>query len=441
MRQHLANAFYGTLDYATYLVMMLLLVPTLLHHLGSTQYGAWVVSMVAINVGSIIASSFGDANIQLLATMHSKNQRDDLVVVTITILGINLLLGVTVASLLWMFVPLVANHVAPDNCELQTTCFWSLRFASLLILIRAMESVCVSTRRVFGRYGAAVRVSIVARMLALAATVALALLNCELISIMFTMACFVGLGSVAQLLQIRHSLYGVTLLPHTNTKKLRALFAFGPFNWLQAVAGVLFSQADRLILGVSLGATAVTVYVFCLRLVQPTYGLKAAGLHFLFPYLSGLYATSENPDEIRKPVSLALGLYIGITFLATAFALLYGRRLLGLWWGSRIAISSDLMLKPIVGSSALLGLSVTAYYALLALGNVQIFTWSNLFGGGIMLTFMCFLLKWGPSGVACSRLAYGAIALVMYYPLAKLFYLSTCSKVTPTTVDAQIGEA
>ena len=74
MRAHLSNAAYGVLDYAAYPIAMVLSAPTLLKHLGVEQYGIWIVITAALNTGSIIASGFGDANIQYIAS--ARNQGD-----------------------------------------------------------------------------------------------------------------------------------------------------------------------------------------------------------------------------------------------------------------------------------------------------------------------------------------------------------------------------
>ena len=68
MRAHLSNAAFGVLDYAAYPVGMLLVAPIMLRNLGIAQYGIWAVATAAVNTGSIIASGFGDANIQHVAT-------------------------------------------------------------------------------------------------------------------------------------------------------------------------------------------------------------------------------------------------------------------------------------------------------------------------------------------------------------------------------------
>src|ERR1700761_5975386 len=97
MRAHLSNAAYGVLDYAAYPIAMLISAPALLQHLGVAQYGIWIVTTAALNTGAVIASGFGDANIQYVATARSQGNTDLLLRAVRSMFGINLLLGVVLA--------------------------------------------------------------------------------------------------------------------------------------------------------------------------------------------------------------------------------------------------------------------------------------------------------------------------------------------------------
>ena len=104
----------------------------------------------------------------------------------------------------------------------------------------------------------------------------------------------------------------------------------------------------------------------------------------------------------------------------TGVLLLFGHAVLNAWVGPSVAQSAAGILAPIAWSFALLGLSVTAYYSLLALGHVHIVTALNLTGGLAMLLLMAFLLPLqGVHGIALARLCYGLVALLMYVPLAR----------------------
>lgn len=273
MRSHLSNAAYGVLDYAAYPIAMLVSAPTLLKHLGVAQYGIWIVTTAALNTGSIIASGFGDANIQYISSARSHGNSDVLLRAVRSMLGINLLLGVALAIISWMLVPLAARHVAGSAAGLAAACLLSLRIASALMLVRAIESVCVSTQRAFERYGAAVRLSLLARVITVVAAVLLSMRGFGVAAIMVATACFMVLSTAAQLFRLKQYLGASSLLPSFDRQATSALFGIGAFSWLLAVSGVVFTQADRLLLGVSLGATTVTAYALCVQMAQPVYGI------------------------------------------------------------------------------------------------------------------------------------------------------------------------
>jgi O-antigen/teichoic acid export membrane protein len=420
MRAHLVNAAYGVLEYAAYPLGMLLVAPIILRNMGAAQYGIWAVVTAAVSMGSIIASGFGDANIQHLASQRGRGRHDALVRTVRCMIGINLLLGTALALLAWTAAPFAAAHLVSSGGALQQDCLWSLRIASLLLWLRTMESVCISTQRAFERYGAAVRVSIVARLLSLAAAAALTGLH-SVASIVAAAALFNLVATGRQFSDLRRLLQTTSLAPAMDAHAIRALLGFGIFSWLQAVSFVIFSQADRLFLGVSLGAVTVAAYALCTQLAQPIYGFAASGLHFLFPHLAERRA-SQAPSRVRKTILVAFACNLLFVAAATATLLLFGQDMLRLWTGADIARSSAAIFPIIVWSSALLGLNVTGTYALFAFGRIRIVTWLNLAAGAAMLLLMaCLLPRLGAYGIALARLCYGAITLLIYLPLARQF--------------------
>ncbi len=431
MRTHLTNAAYGVLDYAAYPIGMLLVAPIVMRNLGAPQYGVWTVATATVSMGSIIASGFGDANIQHVASQRSLGRNDALLRTVRSMIGINLVLGAVLALIAWTLSAYAARRLASLTPALQNDCLWSLRIASLLMWIRALESVCISTQRAFERYGSAVRISIAARVLSLAAAAGLAYLGRSVTAIIATTAILALLGTGIQFTHLRQLLHADTLTPAFDRDAMKALLGFGMFSWLQAVSGVIFSQADRLLLGVSLGAVAVASYALCVQMAQPIYGFASSGLHFLFPYLASR-SGSQSPSQLRKAVLLAFGANLLFVAAAGAALLLFGPHILRIWAGEAIARSSDPIFSTIVWGSALLGLNTTGTYSLFALGRVQIVTWLILAGGATMLLLMVLLLPhFGVYGLAIARLCYGFATLLLYIPLARVLSTRLHTSLTP----------
>lgn len=422
MKAHLSNAAYGILDYGAYPVGLLALAPVVLRNLGLAQYGVWTVATVAVSTGAIIASGFGDANIQHVASRRSAGDSNVLVNAVRSMMGINLMLGVSFAAAGWMLSPLVSSHVAAADAGLQHACLWSLRIASVLMAVRAVESVCISTQRAFERYGAAVRISILARLLALFATAGLTFFSKDVVMMMLVTGTFITVGLWMQLGRLKTLLSARTLAPAFDRDATRALLDFGIFSWLQSVSGVVFNQVDRLLLGVSLGAAAVASYALCAQMAQPIFGFAAAGLHFLFPYLSNRSASSGN-DSLKGAVLIAFACNLAFVVVTTGILLLFGDRILHAWAGQSVAQSAAPVLSMITWSSGLLGLNVTATYTLLALGRVRIVTVFNLAGGVVMMLMMLYLTpRLGIKGIALAKLSYSLIPLFLYVPVFRYLF-------------------
>jgi O-antigen/teichoic acid export membrane protein len=100
--------------------------------------------------------------------------------------------------------------------------------------------------------------------------------------------------------------------------------------------------------------------------------------------------------------------------------LLIGNRLIQAWAGVAVARSAARIFPPIVLGSALMGLSVTGIYAMLALGLFRTVSLISLASRGLMLLLMTYLLHHeGLQGLAISRVCYGLLGLLVYLPLLR----------------------
>lgn len=417
MREHLANAGWGVLDYIAYPMGMLMVAPIVLRRMGEAQYGVWTVAAAVVSIGSIIASGFGDANIQQVAHDRGRLNHDRPRQIVRCMITIHLLLGTGLGLLTWILAPDLAARVVPVAGEMRQDCLTSLELASVLLWVRAMESVCISTQRAFLRYGAAVRISLAARMLSLAAVATLAFLTQSVAAMLAASLVINLIATSRQYAKLRNLLGERLLLPSLDVRTLRTLIAFGGFTWLQAISGVVFSQVDRFYVGVASGAIAVASYALCTQIAQPVYGIAASGLHFIFPYLAERQA-SHSPSELRFAVLTAFAFNLLFVAASSAVLLLCGPAVLRLLAGKQIAAGGSSLLPFIVMGTALLAINVTATYSLYAFGRVRIVTALNVAGGAVMLLLMLHVTpRLGVYGPAYARISYGLISLGLYVPL------------------------
>ena len=417
MRRQVSNTIYGLLDYATYPIGMLAVAPIILRNLGVARYGVWTVTTAVVSFGSMLASGFGDANTQRVATERGAECGPMLVRVVRAALGIHVALGTGMGLAIWAFAPMLANRMAAADAELREASLSCIRIAAVFIVIRAIEAVCISTQRAFERYGAAVKISVTARILGLAGAAVLALFTQSVVNIMALTAALAGLALVAQYIRLRQLLGAANLLPSYDPPVARDLLQFGAFTWVIAAAGVMFSQGDRLLGGASMGASAVVAYALCAQISQPVYGLTASGLHFLFPYIASR-RRSATPTALREMVLLASLANGFVVLMAAAFLLTCSGRLFHLLATTPIAAACAELFPSVLAASALAALSVAGNYAMVALGRVRSVALVNgvgvLAGVGVVA---CFLHSSTVTAIIGGRFAFALVALLIYIPL------------------------
>ncbi|HEV2486812.1 MAG TPA: polysaccharide biosynthesis protein [Terracidiphilus sp.] len=442
MKKHLTNAGYGVLDYVSYPIGMLLVAPIILHRLGTAEYGLWMIATAVISAGGIIASGFCDACIQRVAHLRGDGDFSIMPQTIQSMLCINGVLGLALSICVWVATPYAVPHIAVSSITSPTECLVSIRIGSLLILVRAIESVFVGAQRAFEKYRGTVQISTAVRLLTLGAAALLALFGQRTVSILIATGAFLVLGTYLQFRQLRNFLGAVSLWPRLQPNEMRILLKRGVFVWLQALGSVVFGQFDRILLGTWLGALAVTPYSLCVQFSHPIFGLTASALNFLFPYLSG--RASTIPSSVLKQTLLkAFACNLILVACAASMLLIFGDTLIRIWAGPVVAQSAARILPPIVLGSALMGLSVTGTYAMQALGHFRTVAYISLIGRTAMLLMMIDLLRHqGLQGLALSRLGYGAVTLLVYLPLLQQLNVERREngRVSPLVIPCEIQE-
>jgi O-antigen/teichoic acid export membrane protein len=368
MRKHFTNAVYGVMDYASRPLGMLLVGPIVLHKLGTSEYGMWMIATAVVSAGGVTASGFCDANIQRVAGLRGIGEADSMAHAVRSMLGINLVLGFTLVVGVWIAAPYAVRHIADSGLTAMRECLICIRIASVLILVRAVESVPVSTQRAFEQYGRTVQISTAVRLLTLASAALLVLSGGRTVSILAITVVLV-LGTHIQIRELRRFLGDVSFWPAFQPEEKRALLSFG---------------------------------------------LTASGLNFLFPYLSGR-ANTISYAALRRTLLKAFLCDLLTVACGTGMLLIFGERLIRIWAGPTLANSAAGILPPIVMGSALTALGVTGTYAVHGLGHFRAVACISPGGRTAMLLLMIYLLHHiGIQRMVIAPVCYGSVALLVY---------------------------
>lgn len=416
-RVSLHNALYSAGEYVSLPLTLLVATPFLLHRLGAPQYGLWMLATAAITGSSFISTGFGDAALKYAATYRGRNDRRQLEETLRVSLSINLFLGTMLALVVWVGAPLAVRQLHQIDPALRHAALPVFRLASVILLVRSLEGVFIGALRAFERYAPAVQINVLWRIVTILCACILTVCGYGVVAIMLTMLATSVASAMSQMIAARIVIGPIFFAPSLSPAIFAQVFGFGCFSWLQALAGCIFSYADRLVIGFMLGASSVAYYSICLQAAQPIHGLIAASLHFLFPHLSA--RTSSRPTAALQPVvhnvfllNIALVVLLGIPLIV------FSKSVLRLWMGTVFAEQNSSILAIVAVSFSLLALNITGHYALLALEQVRLVAMLNLAGGAAMLVAMVLLIpRLGLVGAAFGRVLYGPVTLLMYLRL------------------------
>ncbi len=399
---------------------MLLAAPFLLHRLGLAQYGLWMLATAAVTSTNLISTGFGDAALKYAAMYRGKNDRKRLEETLQVNLAINLVLGGALALLMWWGSPFAVANLFKIDLALRADAITAFRIGSSILVVRCVESVLVAALRAHERYGPSVLISVLSRAAIVIMACVLVSQRHGIVAIMVGTLCIVIVSTTAQIAAARVVIGPISLMPSISKAAFSEVFGFGFFSWLQAVAGCVFNQADRLLIGMLLGTSAVAYYSVCVQAAQPIHGLIASGLHFLFPHLSARLSKAPA-SELRTLVLSIFRLNVTAAIVLCAPLALFSKLLLQLWMGTTFAQQAWPVLSMVAVGFGFLALNVTAHYTLLALGQVRLVALLNLAGGAAMLFAMVLLApRFGLAGAAIGRVLYGPITLLMYWRLRSI---------------------
>ncbi len=413
-RENTGNAFYGVMDYVVQGLAMLAAAAFLVRRLGLSQYGLWMLA-TAITAGmESLSSGFGDATIKFVSKYRGRNDPAGVERIIRATLAINGALGLLLALLVIFGSSFAVTHIFKIEPQQHTLSIRMLQVAGVTLLLRSIENVFANTLRAYEQYGRTVKIGIATRCLNVAAAVLLAYFGHTALAIMCASLAIAVLSLTLQAAAVRAVCGPVLLLPQARRDSIREIFSFGVFSWIQALAGVIFYNADRLVVGAIMGTSALGIYAVCVQASQPIHGITAAALNFVFPHISARHEAGER--DLRRVFRAANLINIAFVALLSAPLIFFSKPILTLWMGAAFAQQSYVVLTWLAVANAVLGASVAAHYILLALGQARFVAAVNVLGGVLSLGAIAWLMPYyGLPGAAIGRLFYGiAVALNLW---------------------------
>jgi O-antigen/teichoic acid export membrane protein len=407
------------MEFLTQPVLMIITAPFLVSRLGADQYGIWMlVSALAGTIG-VFQIGLGDATIKYVSSYRGREDSAGVSRIIRGTLSLSILLGGITALAVFLVAPYCVRHIfkiEPQNVSVAITC---IRLGGVLLWIQSISFVFANSLKAYESYGPPVKIAAFLKTATIVTAVILVASGHSVVAVMLATlgVTLLGIGFLAS--ATRRVISRSLLLPTFDRRTWREVFHFGFYSWIQGAAGLVFSQADKLLIAATLGAGSLTYYTLCVQVAQQIHGLPGAVFSFLFPHISARHE-SGNKRNLKKTYYLAVLANAVLSVTLTLPLVVLSKRILTIWMGADFAAHSYAMFSVLAAAFCVVSLNVAPHYTLLGLGKVRFISFVNLAGGALSLVGAAVLIpSLGLFGAAAGRLFYGPVISANYLKVAK----------------------
>lgn len=357
------NSLLSLLPTLAGIAASILTVPVYIAEIGNDRYGALLVGLVLLGYFGQADFGLGRALTQRLSAERDADATERASIVWSALAGA---LGISIigAGLICIaaYVFFAFFFEATDN--LRAEAIGSVWLFGLCVPVIMYTGVSTGALLGAERFGVVSVGTMVGNLLSQVLPLAMAVLHSSDLSWLLGASLA---GRVIGLLLIVASMWRVFLRGQpviVSRKQLRRLFAFGVWIMVTAIIGPLMIVSDRVVIGATIGASAVVAYSVPFLIAQRTITFPLAIVNALFPRLA---AQTEEQSAALGKVSVVL---VGQLYAFVVAGLIcLAEPLLQLWLGDKLDERSIL-----VGQIALIGFWINALanvpYALIqARGN------------------------------------------------------------------------
>lgn len=382
------NSYWSLLEFAIYPLLMLLATPFFIEKLGVEQLGIWMLINSIIGSLTLLNGGFGDAAIKYISKYNAKN--DSAGVSRVVNTTFSLFVSISAIFILIAYLLLVGEdhlQLFSSDVKHRELLFQSFYAVVLLFAFRLIEQVVLSFFRGFERYDVASKFSIISKSTMLLINIALAAMGYSLIQIFISSTVVTFINLLFEIWWLKKFCPYLVLYKKPDKATLKEISTFSIWAWLQTVAGILFSQADKFVVAACAGLSVLAYYSIGFMVANQIHAVFAAASSWLFPVVS---KKVEQKDDLLGPYYriqffMILG---GLLCIATLFVI--KQPLFLAWLGQETYNNSILLIEGFLLFEVLIIPFIVPFYFFNASGHIQKNTLFMLATNILMLALMYF---------------------------------------------------
>ncbi|MGE4546029.1 MAG: oligosaccharide flippase family protein [Pedobacter sp.] len=329
-----SNAIWNIFGRVIPLAITFFITPLLITHLGSANYGLYMLIMAVSGLMGLMSFGLGDATLRYVA--YYSNIRD--------IAGINrviratlfvyLLVGILTVTVIFLFAPWVISlfSIEPSEHGVATIL---LRLTSMSFFFSLINGAFSAIPQALQRYDISTKVVITTTIIQAFFTLLLLFYGLGIVSLVILGVSVNCISVLMNRFFAKRLLPSIRLMPSMSYQGIREVFGYGLFSFLSQLFGVIFSYSDRLLMGVFIGASSVGYLTVPQDLAMRALSLAGQAGTVLFPHFCTLESIEEK-SQIFLQATWAMLVLSSIIFVPLT---IFMKDFLSLWINVKFAAS------------------------------------------------------------------------------------------------------
>ena len=410
------NASLGFITEIGIFLILLVVMPQVVHRLGTVLFGLFALAWVVLNYLSVFDVGISSATTKFLAEHFVRAEAEQGATLVRTSASINFMLGAGTGLLLAAMAPLLVRHIFKIPAPLQQDAvrmFWCVACAIPVLLVQGVCRSVVITMQRFG-WNSFLRIAAQALQWSL---ILLAVYRGWHIYGVVAMAVAARIASVLGYALVIFRIFPAVFAHMQIELGLwRKLISFGGWVSVSQVSAPLLVYLDRVVLAAFAGLAAVSLYTVPFEAVSRVGILPASMVATLFPAFSERMAHS-GAASVSRLYSEAVR-YLALLLLPCfGFLAIFGPELLRLWMGVQFAADAGLIMRLIAIGVLFNAMAYVPMAAVRALGRPDVVAKIQLIEAGVYVVLCVLLVKeFGALGAASALvLRFAADSCLLYW--------------------------
>jgi len=289
------NAFWNISANLFSMLILFILAPFLITRLGESQYGMYILLVSVSSFLGIMNLGLGEATLRYVAFYFGREDLEGVRRVFQATLFVYAISGALSFLILFFGAPFLVNLFKLQLAEknLANSLF---KLTAIAFFVRFISGPIGAVSQGLLRYDIYSKINIIENILRIIGSILFILLGFGLSGLMILNIILSLFCLVTNMVLTKKLVPSISFLPVTSKSALKEVFGYGIFAFLSQIFGIIWQNADRMILGALIGTSAIAFFAVPQDLAFRALGLAAAGGAVLLPKFSSIH----NQDELNK---------------------------------------------------------------------------------------------------------------------------------------------